>query len=148
MIRGWQKGDAKARRREGAKGALVKTLVGKEMELNAKIKENQRLRAGQRVRIRETAKNKDIHGEVCTFSKYTDVHVEIDGVTYRVVTNSLEMPSNDTQRLKPGDEVTIGQGTDKPWIRGRTGEFVKYVRVEVNIDGAEHGLSPNSVEAV
>lgn len=104
--------------------------------------------AGEQVRIGNRAKREYIRGEIGEFVKYTDVLVEIGGVKYQVVTNSLEMPDKDTQRLKPGDEVTVGQGTNKPDIRWRTGKFVEYVRAVVNIDGAEYGLSPNSVEAL
>ena len=116
--------------------------------MNAKIEENQRLRAGQRVRIRETAKNKDIRGKDGIFSRYSDVYVEIDGCEYHVVTNSLEMPRNATQRLKPGEEVTIGEGANKPEIRGRTGRFVRYRNAFVKIDGRERFLVPNSLERV
>ena len=126
----------------------VKINSDKDTELHHRDVVNQNLRAGQQVRIGNGAKREYIRGEVGEFVKYTDILVEIGGVNYQVVTNSLEMPDKDTQRLKPGDEVTVGQGTNKPHIRWRRGKFVQYVRTVVNIDGAEYGLSPNSVERV
>ena len=109
---------------------------------------NENLRAGQKVRITDNAKNKDIHWEIGEFVKYTDVLVEIGGKTYGVVTNSLDEVVKDSQNLRHGDDVRVNAGAKKKEIHGRTGKFVEYTRVAVNIDGAEHGVHPNSVERV
>ena len=109
---------------------------------------NQNLRAGQQVRIGNSAKREYIRGEVGEFVKYTDVLVEIDGEIRHVVTNSLDEVVRDSQSLRHGDEVRTNQRPKKEENRGRTGRFVEYIRVVVDIDGAEYGVHPNSVYPV
>ena len=142
------KGNAKARWRKGAMGCLVKTPSWKETELHHEDAVNQELVAGQSVEITQRAVNQDIRGEIGEFVGYTDVLVEIDGEIRHVVTNSLDEVVRDSQSLRHGDEVRTNQRPKKEENRGRTGRFVEYIRVVVNIDGAEYGLSPNSVERV
>ena len=120
----------------------------KDTELHHKDAVNQNLRAGQQVRIGNGAKEEYIRGEVGEFVKYTDVFVEIDGEIRHVVTNSLDEVVRDSQSLRHGDEVRTNQRPRKEENRGRTGRFVEYIRVVVNIDGAEYGVHPNSVEVV
>ena len=103
---------------------------------------------GDKVRIRETTRNKTIHGEHATFVKYANGNVKIDGKKYNVVTNSMDEIDKDVANLKSGDNVKVNNGARKKEIHGRKGEFVEYTLVCVTIDGADYYISPNSVEKV
>ena len=126
----------------------VKINSDKDTELHHRNAVNQNLRAGQQVRIGNSAKREYIRGEIGEFVKYTDVLVEVGGTIRHVVTNSLDEVVRDSQSLRHGDEVRTNQRPRKEENRGRTGRFVEYIRVVVNIDGAEYGVHPNSVEVV
>ena len=126
----------------------VKINSDKDTELHHRNAVNQNLRAGQQLRIGNSAKKEYIRGEIGEFVKYTDVLVEIDGEIRHVVTNSLDEVVRDLQSLRHGDEVRTNQRPRKEENRGRTGRFVEYIRVVVNIDGAEYGVHPNSVYPV
>ena len=101
---------------------------------------------GDEVRVRETAKNKDIRGKPATFVKYSDVHVRIGGEIYQVVTNSVDEIDKDVANLKSGDKVKVNDGANKKEIHWETSEFVEYIKVCVTVDGVDRYLSPNSVE--
>jgi len=126
----------------------VKINSDKDTELHHIDAVNQNLRAGQQVRIGNGAKREYIRGEIGEFVKYTDVLVEVGGTIRHVVTNSLDEVVRDSQSLRHGDEVRTNQRPRKEENRGRTGRFVEYIRVVVNIDGAEHGVHPKSVDPV
>lgn len=52
----------------------------------------QRLRPGDRVRVRRTAKDEVVRGQLATFVRYESAVVELDsGLTKRLTTNSLEL---------------------------------------------------------
>ena len=52
----------------------------------------QRLRPGDRVRIRQTAKDESVRGELATFVCYESAVVKLDsGQTKRLTTNTLEL---------------------------------------------------------
>ena len=126
----------------------VKINSDKETELHHKDAVNQNLRAGQKVRITDNAKNKDIHWEIGEFVKYTHVYVCIDRNCHFISINSVEAGAKDPQMLKRGDDISIAHTCGKAEIKGRTGKFDRYADVRVDIDRSYHRVVVNSVEVV
>ena len=109
---------------------------------------NQKLRPGQKVRITANAKNKDVHGRIGEFVKYTDAYVDIDGEEHWTSVRSLEVGGKDPQRMERGDPIKVKDNRGKKVIRGKTGRFDMYADVRVEIDGSYHRFVVNSIEVV
>ena len=129
-------------------GMTVKINRGKETELHHRDAVNQELEAGQRVRIRETAKNPDIHGEIGEFVGYTHAFVEIDNRQEFLFVTDLEIGTKHPQRLKRGDRISVRWNSPKKKFRGKPARFYLYADTIVDIGGFLHRLVVGSLKPV